>query len=216
MSGKPVVGSVSSRVMNMKFMRFASNRENSENSQSSISSNSGTLRGSSSGNDSNVENVKSFHDNSEWSLTDNRQDKEDTANNNGVKTIKLNIRRKNMLKVRSGNQSIVGVTMLQRGNLSVKGKTSFGGEAIASVKNDDINIKKRKFDSDATLENENKEDEGEKGTNEDDGYDLDKIFKDTMKKSKKPKKDKKNKKHRKNWIIKIIYDNKIKGTIRSV
>ncbi|KAK5962462.1 Mpp6p PWA37_000507 [Arxiozyma heterogenica] len=202
MSGKPVVGSMSSRVMNMKFMRFAKNRESLENSQINVLSSSESMNGISSSNTDNAENTKNFHDSSEWSLIDNNKNINDSnkSNTGALRNIKLNIKRRNMLKVRNGNQSTVGVTILQRNNLSIKGKTLFSEESTRSSKNSDISTKKRKlYDKGKVVRNNNNDDDNDVAKKEEeDGYDIDKIFKDTMKKSKRSNKNKKNKKQRRN------------------
>lgn len=186
MSGKQVSGSLSSRVMNMKFMRFSSDKNSSDDNTSGNTAPSSK--------ESTVDSTRSFHDNSEWSLDDaSAKVKKNT------KTIRLNIKRKTPIIARQVNSSILGVTMLQRGQVSVRGKTLFGGEPVVPI-TEETNPKKRYLE-------ESEENDGKESKN-DDGYDLDKIFKDTMKKksgsnennaqNKKSKKNKKTKKQRKN------------------
>lgn len=184
-------GSLSSRVMNMKFMRFSGDKDSNE-------SNTGASAANVSSKESTVDSTTSFHDNSEWSLNDNASNNAEVKKN--VKTIRLNIKRKNPIVARQVNSSTLGVTMLQRGQVSVRGKTLFGGELVVPAV-EEPNPRKR------TLEDGEEDGTNAKESSNDDGYDLDKIFKDTMKRksdsngnhnNKKSKKNKKAKKQKKN------------------
>ncbi|CCC67013.1 hypothetical protein NCAS_0A04550 [Naumovozyma castellii] len=168
MSG--VSGSLSSRVMNMKFMKFSRNNNNNDEENTSDS------RESSINNNDETSN-KNFRDNSEWKLEPN------TTPIKGKKVIR--IKKKNQLRSHPNVIQDVGITYIQSNlNNAIMGRQTIRDDKETENEKDN-------------KENENENQEHTKRPRDDepeDDYDLDKIFKESMSKNKhNNKKQKKNK-----------------------
>lgn len=175
----------------MKFMRF-SNPSGDDASEQTNSSRDSSITPSTTKSEGN-----GFRDNSEWSLD---QTTNATEKKTKTKTVRLNIKRKRgPIVARQLNSSQVGVTMLQSGRVSVRGKTLFGEKPKteesatgATTSTDESSQKKRSLDD---LEAGESQEDARSSTGDD--YDLDKIFKDTMKKPAGPSQGKRNRKNKK-------------------
>lgn len=164
-----VSGKLSSRVMNMKFMKFSNDDESSDS----------TSKASSAGPD----NIKKheFFDNSEWSLTKNDDSKEKSRKNIKVRTVKRRVKTStNRQPVISQN---IGITTLKKQAVitaGVRGRKVFGSKVDSDGKRS-INDEGNDNDQGNIEQNQTDEDK--------DGYDLDTIFKQSMRK--RPKHSKK-------------------------
>lgn len=198
MSQKTVTGSLSSRVMNMKFMRFNKNTENDSDDTNRTNSNSedtSNSRDASNGNpdmaDSQSSNSSTkFRDNSEWSLSG--QNDMFSGDKGQVKTV---VKKRKIIRLAKPRRLIkenVSVTTLNRDNMNVAGKIKF----------ENVSGKKRaREDGDHGEEKKITQDNEENKDENNDDYDLDRIFKETKNKTtpnKNSKKKKEKKKKRKN------------------
>ncbi|CAI4052180.1 hypothetical protein SUVZ_14G3430 [Saccharomyces uvarum] len=183
-SNNGVTGKLSSRVMNMKFMKFMKNDDDE-------SSNSNTPSNANSDTESTEQKWKQFgRDNSEWDLNSCNDDVKGDSGNEKKKVKKLVYKKRPHLIV-----SNVGYSELRKAEGLITGRKTFGSSA------DEANPKKRKLEEGEQEEEEEgkgydqkKEAVGKQDEGEDD-YDLDKLFKDSIKKkmtnqTKKPKKKK--------------------------
>lgn len=178
MSG--VQGKLSGRVMNMKFMRFAKDDSNStsntnDSGNTSRESSPSVRQNSNASNDSrNTSN--GFHDNSEWFAKDIKdpQRKKKILIKKGKRFNKSRI-------VLADNISVTSLNM-QNGNASIRNRDNDRTAIGRRTFNEFGKGQKRKLDQ-AKGDDNNKEAEGEEDT---DDYELDKMFKESMKKRQKP------------------------------
>ena len=173
MSG--VQGKLSGRVMNMKFMRFAKDDSNlttntNDSTNTTRESSPSTRQGSNVSNDSGSTN-SGFRDNSEWFAKDIKdpQRKKKIVIKKGKKFNKVKA-------VLADNVSVTSLNM-QKGNISIRNndndKTVMGRKTFNELSKG----QKRKLDQ--TDGKDNNDDE------ETDDYEIDKIFKESMKKRQK-------------------------------
>ncbi|CCD27351.1 Mpp6p NDAI_0K01600 [Naumovozyma dairenensis CBS 421] len=203
-SSKQVSGSLSSRVMNMKFMKFSKNDSDTTDSllnDRSISNNSS--------NDSNITINGNFRDNSEWSL-DRQTTSSSSSTTNTTAAIPNKTKKTIIIKKRKrflpNIVQDVGVTTLQRemnyhnntkGNAPILGRLNFGIKREEQQKlytkvsdgEEETVSKKRK-------QNNNDEEEEEE-EDDDDDYELDTMFKESIKHKMSNKKSGKNNKTKK-------------------
>lgn len=174
MSG--VQGKLSGRVMNMKFMRFAKDDNNSttntnDSTDTTRESSPSTRQGSNVSNDSRSTS-KGFHDNSEWFAKDIKdpQRKKKIVIKKGKKFNKAKI-------VLADNVSVTSLNMIN-GNVSIRNndndKTAMGRRTFNELSKG----QKRKLDQKDGNDNNEEEEET-------DDYELDKMFKASMKKRQK-------------------------------
>lgn len=172
-SNNGVTGKLSSRVMNMKFMKFMKNDDDE-------SSNSNTTSNANSDTESTEQKRKQFgRDKSEWDLNSCNDDvKGDTGKEK--KKVKKLIYKKRPHPIVSN----VGYSELRKSEGLITGRKTFGSSA------DEANPKKRKLEEGEQEEEGEEEGKGYKSKNEaagkqdegEDDYDLDKLFKDSTKK----------------------------------
>ncbi|CAI4050441.1 Mpp6p SKDI_14G3440 [Saccharomyces kudriavzevii IFO 1802] len=165
-----VTGKLSSRVMNMKFMKFGRTDDDE-------SSNSNTPSNANSDVESTEQKRKLFgRDNSEWDLNSYNDSVEENLHKE-KKKIKKVVYKKRRHPVISN----VGYSELRKSEGLVRGRKTFGDSA------DEINAKKRGLEESEQNEEGNdakdKEATGGQGQDEDE-YGLDKLFKDSIKKRK--------------------------------
>ncbi|CCF58674.1 hypothetical protein KAFR_0F00770 [Kazachstania africana CBS 2517] len=154
-----VTGKLSNRVMNMKFMKFSNDDASTTSADSSRSASVNSRT-----------NNSKFHDNSEWYTTNSTV----TNNDPKKKITKKFLKKKPMMnKVVTSN---VSFTTLKQGKTvadedTIHMKTLNKGRMV-------FGDKKRTAEEEKLQENEN----------DDDDYELDKMFKASLKKNKKSKK----------------------------
>lgn len=196
MSQKAVTGSLSSRVMNMKFMRFSNNdTKSNENSNSNKFDrlNSRNTSRESSANPDNTEsdnNANKFQDNSEWALPAHKNESNSTINLKDYNGESILVKKKRkIIRLNQPRRMImqnVSVTTLNKDKMNLP---------VGKIKFDNDNGKKR------TRDDEEATNEDAKGTADaaegNDDYDLDKIFKETRSQSNSSNKNKKKKKNNK-------------------
>ncbi|KAG0671756.1 hypothetical protein C6P45_005021 [Maudiozyma exigua] len=174
MSG--VQGKLSGRVMNMKFMRFAKDDSNStsntNDSGNTTRESSPSVRQNSNASSDSRTTSNGFHDNSEWFAKDIKdpQRKKKIVIKKGKKFNKAKV-------VLADNISVTSLNM-QKGSTSIRNndnnKTAIGRRTFNELGKG----QKRKLDQ-AKGDDNNKEEE------DTDDYELDKMFKESMKKRQK-------------------------------
>ena len=166
-----VTGKLSSRVMNMKFMKFGKT-DDEESSNSNTPSNI----------NSDVEPIeqkgKLFGlDDSAWDLNSYKDDLKKISGKEKKKVNRVVYKKRPNLII-----SNVGYSELRKPEGVISGRKTFGDNS------DDIGSRKRKFDEGEQNEDEKRDAKDKEFTgSQDDGedeYDLDKLFKDSIKKKK--------------------------------
>ncbi|CAI4036122.1 hypothetical protein SMKI_14G3410 [Saccharomyces mikatae IFO 1815] len=174
-----VTGKLSSRVMNMKFMKFGRTDDDE-------SSNSNTPSNTNSDVESTEQKRKLFgRDNSEWDLNNYNDDVKQILGKEKKKVKKVIYKKRHHLIV-----SNVGYSELRKSDGVISGRKTFGDDT------GDTNSKKRKLEENEQDEEERSDVTGNQDKGEDE-YDLDKLFKNSNKKRKNTQNSKNKNKNKK-------------------